>query len=117
MCVHLFFLELSLVVASGNIPVKLYCSTLVQEEALSNLLLLYPIGGVMISVLASIAVDRGLELLSGKTKDFKISICCFSAKHAALGERAKTGRLGIRIMCPNTATFLTADCCFNELAL
>jgi hypothetical protein len=41
------------------------------------------IGGVMVSVLASSAVDRGFEPWSGQTKDYKIGICCFSAKHAA----------------------------------
>jgi hypothetical protein len=34
------------------------------------------IGGVMVSVLASSAVDRGLEPQLGKTKDYKIGICC-----------------------------------------
>jgi hypothetical protein len=29
------------------------------------------------------------------------------------GERAKTGWLGIRIMCPSGATCLFADCCFS----
>jgi hypothetical protein len=33
------------------------------------------------------------------------------------GERAKTGWLGIRIMCPSETTCLPADCCFSELAL
>jgi hypothetical protein len=33
------------------------------------------------------------------------------------GDRARTGRLGIRIMCPSGATCLSADCCFSELAL
>jgi hypothetical protein len=33
------------------------------------------------------------------------------------GERAKTGWLGIRIVCPTGATYLTANCCFSELAL
>jgi hypothetical protein len=37
----------------------------------------------MVSVLVSSAVDRGFEPQSGQTKDYKISICCFSAKHAA----------------------------------
>ena len=41
------------------------------------------IDGVMVSVLASSAVDRGFEPWSGQTKDFKIDICCFSSKHAA----------------------------------
>ena len=38
----------------------------------------------MVSVLASSAVDRRFDLRSGQTKDYKIGICCFSAKHAAL---------------------------------
>ena len=36
------------------------------------------IGGVMVNVLALSAVERGLEPRSGKTKDYKIGICCFS---------------------------------------
>jgi hypothetical protein len=45
--------------------------------------------GVMVSVLASSAVDRGFELRSGQTKDYKISICCFSFKHAASRRKSK----------------------------
>ena len=41
------------------------------------------VGGVMVSVLASTAVDRGFEPRSGQTKDCKIGISCFSAKYAA----------------------------------
>ena len=40
--------------------------------------------GVMVSVLVSSVVDRGFEPRSGQTKDYKIGIFCFSAKHAAL---------------------------------
>jgi len=69
----------------------------------------------MVSVLASSAVDRGFEPRSDQTKDCKIGICCFSAKHAAL--RRKTGCLGIRIMYPSGATCLPADCHFSELGL
>ena len=47
------------------------------------------IGGVMVSVLASSAVDRGFEPQSGQTKNYKIGICCFSAKHAALRRKRK----------------------------
>ena len=43
----------------------------------------------MVSVLASRVVDRGLELRSGQTKDYKIGICCFSTKHAALRRKSK----------------------------
>ena len=43
----------------------------------------------MVSVLASIAVDRGFDPQSNQTKDFKIGICCLSAKHAALSRKSK----------------------------
>jgi hypothetical protein len=43
----------------------------------------------MVSVLASRVVDCGFEPRSDETKDYKISICCFSAKHAALGRKSK----------------------------
>ena len=66
-------------------------------------------GGVMVSVLASSAVDHELEPRSVQIKDYKIGICCFSAKHAALRDRAKTGWLGIMIMC------LSVDRCLTEL--
>jgi hypothetical protein len=45
--------------------------------------------GVMGSVLASSAVDRGFNPRSGQTKNYKIGICCFSAKHAALRRKNK----------------------------
>jgi hypothetical protein len=44
-------------------------------------------GGVMVSVLASSAVDCGFE--PNQAKDYKIGICCFSAKHAALRRKTK----------------------------
>jgi hypothetical protein len=43
----------------------------------------------MVRVLTSSVVDRGLEPLSGQTKDYKIGICCFSTKHAALRRKSK----------------------------
>jgi len=43
----------------------------------------------MVSVLASSAVARQLELRLGQTKDFEIGMCCFSAKHAALRRKIK----------------------------
>ena len=46
------------------------------------------IGGVMVSVFASSAVDRGFEPRSDQTKDYKFGICCFSGKHAALRRKA-----------------------------
>ena len=47
------------------------------------------IGGVMVSVLASSAVDRGFKPRSGQTKDYEIGICCFPAKHASLRRKSK----------------------------
>jgi hypothetical protein len=43
----------------------------------------------MVSVLASSEVDRGFEPQSGQTKDYKIGICCYSAKHAALRRKSR----------------------------
>ena len=43
----------------------------------------------MVSVPASSAVDRGFEPRSGQTKGYKIGICCFSAKGAALRRKSK----------------------------
>ena len=48
----------------------------------------YHIGGVMVSVLALSAVDRGFEPRSGQTKDEEIGIFCFSAKHATLSRKS-----------------------------
>ena len=47
------------------------------------------ISGVMVSVLASSAADRGFEPQSGQTKDYNIGICCFSAKHTAFRSKSK----------------------------
>ena len=43
----------------------------------------------MVSVLASSAIDWGYELWSCQTKEYKIGICCFSAKNAALKRKSK----------------------------
>ena len=42
------------------------------------------IGGVMVCVLVSSAVDHEFKPKSGQTIDYKIGICCLSAKHAAV---------------------------------
>jgi hypothetical protein len=47
------------------------------------------IGGVMVTVLASSAVNRVFEPRSSQTKDYAIGICCFSAKRAALRRKSK----------------------------
>jgi hypothetical protein len=47
------------------------------------------IGSVMASVLASSPIDCGYEPRSCQTKQYKIGICCFSAKNAALRRESK----------------------------
>jgi hypothetical protein len=49
------------------------------------------IGGVMVNVLASSAVDGGFEPRSGQSKDYKIDICCFPVKDAALKNTSLEG--------------------------
>ena len=46
-------------------------------------------GDVMVCVLSSSAADRPFERQSDLTKDYKIGICCFSAKHKALRRKYK----------------------------
>ena len=43
----------------------------------------------MVSMLSSSAVDCGFKPQLGQIKDYKIGICCFSAKHAALRRKSK----------------------------
>jgi hypothetical protein len=71
----------------------------------------------MVSVLASSEVDRVFKSRSCQTKDYAIAIYCFSASKHHQGVRAKTGWLGIGLMCPSGATCPSANCCFNKLAL
>jgi len=47
--------------------------------------------GEIVSMLGSSAVDRGFEPRTGQTKDYKIGICCFSAKN--VGNEEKEQRL------------------------
>ena len=47
------------------------------------------IGGVLLGVLASSAVDRGLEPRSGQAKNYDVGICWFSAKQAVLRRKSK----------------------------
>ena len=42
----------------------------------------------MVSMLALSVVDRGFKPQLGQTKDYKIGICCFSTKHAALKRKS-----------------------------
>jgi hypothetical protein len=59
----------------------------------------------IISMVTFSAVDRSwVRSTVGQTKDYIIGICCFSAKHTSLKERAKKCWLVIRIMCASVAT-------------
>jgi hypothetical protein len=49
------------------------------------------ISSVMVSVLASSAIDCGYEPRSCQTKEYTIGICCFSAKNASLRRKSKDG--------------------------
>ena len=49
---------------------------------------IYHISGIMVSMLALSVVDRGFKPQLGQTKDYKIGICCFSTKHAALKRKS-----------------------------
>ena len=47
------------------------------------------IGGVMFGVLASSALDHGIESRSGQTKYNKTGFGCFTANHTALRNKSK----------------------------
>jgi hypothetical protein len=91
MCAYCFFqliLKLKLEMNNSIVVIKtfdfgVHCA---EVQRWCNV---FRIGVVMVSVLASTAVDRGFEPRSGQAKDFKIGICCFSAKHAALRRKSK----------------------------
>jgi hypothetical protein len=42
----------------------------------------------MVSMFTLSEVDRGFDSWSGKTQDYKIGICCYSAKQAALSRKS-----------------------------
>ena len=74
-------------------------------------------GAVMISVLASSAVDREFEHRSGQTKDYNIGIRCFSAKHAALKSKPKDWLVRNQNNVSEWSDMSTSDCCFSKLSL
>ena len=71
--------------------VNRYMTGTIENPALTenNHILADRIGGVMVCLFISSAIDRGFETRSGQSKDYKIGICCFSAKHAALRRKSK----------------------------
>jgi hypothetical protein len=81
---------------------------IVQQDIISN-------GGVMVSMLASSGVDRGFEPRSDQIKDYKIGICCFSTKHAALRRKSKDWLVQNQdnVSEWGDVSYL-ADCCFTH---
>ena len=69
------------------------------------------------SVLASTAVDHGVEPLSGENKDYTISIYCFSSEHTSLRIKNKDwfGLNQNRVSELNDMFY--ANCCFSKLAV
>ena len=78
---------------------------------------MHRISGVMVCMLVSRAVDRGFKPRSGLTKDYKIGICCFSAKQAALRRKSKDWLTRTQDNVLSGAICLSMDSCFNELTL
>ena len=60
-----------------------------KSSSLATTLASNRIGSVMVSRLALSVVDCGFEPRLSQTKDYKIGICCISAKHAALKRKSK----------------------------
>ena len=75
------------------------------------------IGGVMVNVITSVAVDRGFKPWSGQTKDFKISMCCFSANDTPLGRKSKDWFARYQDNVSEWGDITIHVCCFSELAL
>ena len=64
-------------------------STFTVSQTLLLLPVINCIRDVIVSMLNLCVADRGIEPRSGQTKDYKIAICCFSAKHAELRRKSK----------------------------
>ena len=63
-------------------------------------------------------LDRGFESRSDQTKDYKIGICCFSAKQAASSRKSKNRLARNQDNVSAWGDMSIHDyCCFNELAL
>ena len=89
----------------------------VQLETHSVPIIMNCSGDVMVRVHASSAVDRGFNPRSGQTKDYRIGICCFSAKHAALRSKNTDWLAWNQDTVSEWGNMFPAACCFNERAL
>ena len=79
---YMFMLSLVFVIVWGLFESRIFCPT--HLFVYIPVLYCNRIGGVIVNVLASSAVDHVFESLSGLTKNYKIVISCFSARQAAL---------------------------------
>ena len=89
-----FYTQVKLTIAHHmviQLPTLIMLTSIIchMVKQLHTLMKMYHISGVMVSLLTSSAVDRGFEPRTGQTNDYKIGICCFSAKHAALKRKCK----------------------------
>ena len=71
----------------------------------------------MVSMLASSAVDHGFKLCLGQTKDYKIGICCYSAKHTSLWCKSKDWLAQNQENVSEWSNTSTRNCSFSDLAL
>jgi hypothetical protein len=79
-----------LYIANEGCHIRINNNLLMDNYSLFNLLFLFSIYLFFcFYLLASSAVGRGFEPRLGPTKDHKIGICFFSAKHAALRRKIK----------------------------
>ena len=60
-------------------------------------------------------MDSSPDQVKPKTMKLAFVASSLNTQHSA--DRAKTGWLRIRIICESGAKYLSADCCFSELAL
>ena len=95
----------------------LLCYAMLGYVMLFSVMLCNHIGGVMVSVLASSVVDNGFESRSGQTKDYKIGICCFSAKHAVLRSLSKDWLVRNQINVSEWSDMSIRGLFFSKLAL
>ena len=79
------------------------------EFALNHHIFIYSISCVMVFVfsLSEVPVYCGFEPRSGQTKDYKIGICCFSAKYAEIS--SKNGWLVIKLICLRIRTVISVS--------
>ena len=65
----------------------------------------------------SSVIDRGFQPRAVQTKNYKIGVCCFSAKHTALRSKNKDWLAWNQDNVSELSDMSTTDCCFSEIAL